>query len=303
MKPPFSLTKKMTDPLDKSAYWKAKRREQKKTKKELRRKQVEEILSQGGDPSQVLRPLRKKKRKEEDIIYHNQRVAIDLQFDNDMTEKESKLMVKQLYHIYGSNNNTENPLKLTLTSFNGPTSDGVRKIGGFEHWYCLKTTPEPYYDFFNKDELVYLTAESDNVLETLDENDVYVIGGLVDHNRLKGLCHKLAIEKNIRTARLPLSEYVDMKTRKVLTVNQVFEILLQKTIEEDWHVVLDKVIPKRKGAKIKKGEVEEEMKNMTLDVKEVNLDEKKIILDEKDSNSESIVSEVNELKEKDISME
>jgi hypothetical protein len=44
---------------------------------------------------------------------------------------------------------------------------------------------------------------------------VYVIGGLVDHNRSKGYCHARAIEKGFGHARLPIAEHVDLKTRKV----------------------------------------------------------------------------------------
>jgi Trm5-related predicted tRNA methylase len=45
--------------------------------------------------------------------------------------------------------------------------------------------PKNYLEAFPKQNIVYLTAESDTVLEELNDDDYYVIGGLVDHNRLK----------------------------------------------------------------------------------------------------------------------
>lgn len=36
---------------------------------------------------------------------------------------------------------------------------------------------------------------------------------------LQGLCHRLAVEKGIAHAQLPISDYIDMKTRKVLAIN------------------------------------------------------------------------------------
>lgn len=75
----------------------------------------------------------------------------------------------------------------------------------------------------------------------------YVIGGLLDHNSLKGHCLKLAKERGYEHARLPIAEHVTLRTRKVLTVNQVFEILLRYTESLSWKKSFFDVIPRRKG--------------------------------------------------------
>ena len=61
------------------------------------------------------------------------------------------------------------------------------------------------------------------------------------------LCLEKAKESGIRTARLPIGRYLaNMQTRKVLTVNQVFEILLKWVETRDWEEAFYAVIPKRK---------------------------------------------------------
>ena len=45
-----------------------------------------------------------------------------------------------------------------------------------------------YFDYFQaqkvpKEKLVYLTADSENIIDDLDPDAVYIIGGIVDRNR------------------------------------------------------------------------------------------------------------------------
>ena len=108
-----------------------------------------------------------------------------------------------------------------------------------------------------KEDIVYLTSESENVLKTFEPNKAYVIGGLVDHNLHKGLCHKLAKETGVSHARLPLEEFVEMKTRKVLTIDHVFQIIGEVVSQkQDWTSAILKVLPSRKEVEVKESTVE-----------------------------------------------
>uniref|UniRef100_A0A1I7WJ20 tRNA (guanine(9)-N(1))-methyltransferase n=1 Tax=Heterorhabditis bacteriophora TaxID=37862 RepID=A0A1I7WJ20_HETBA len=108
-------------------------------------------------------------------------IAIDMSFDNLMSEKDRRRTVQQLNWCYSVNRRAPDPLQFHIVSFDGP----CRNV-----WY--PTT----------------------VLTRLDKQEVYVIGGLVDHNSHKGLCLDLARHKGYKHARLPIDEFVQMKTRK-----------------------------------------------------------------------------------------
>lgn len=110
--------------------------------------------------------------------------------------------------------------------------------------------PEPKEEY--KD-IVYLTSDSPYTLDRLEPNKSYIIGGLVDKNREKGLCYRRAREKGIRTARLPIGHFMVMQSRQVLATNHVVEIMLKWLEYEDWGKAFIAVIPKRKGGALKSG--------------------------------------------------
>lgn len=101
-----------------------------------------------------------------------------------------------------------------------------------------------------KENIVYLTSDSPNELSDFDDSKVYIIGGLVDHNHHKSFCYDLAVKNGLSHGRLPIGKFLSMKTRSVLTVNQVFQIVCKYTECRDWQKAFVSTLPKRKGAEV-----------------------------------------------------
>lgn len=110
--------------------------------------------------------------------------------------------------------------------------------------------------------LVYLTSDSPHTLTCLSPYTSYIIGGIVDKNRHKGLCYKRACEQGIPTAKLPIENYMKMQSRTVLAVNHVVEIMLKWLEIKDWGEAFVSVIPKRKGAVLKIGDSKNEQASL-----------------------------------------
>jgi tRNA (guanine9-N1)-methyltransferase len=179
-------------------------------------------------------------------------------------------MSSQLSFIYSINRLSSQPfLNVAFTSFEKRLKDRLDIVshGTLNKWTRISCMPESLGDIVQKQKddeespfkgqsLVYLTADSEEELETLKEDETYIIGGIVDRNRYKvrvrpfsfrirtierlcaganqkkkknadlsirqNLCRDKAQGLAIRTARLPIGTYLaEMPTRKVLTVNQV----------------------------------------------------------------------------------
>lgn len=90
------------------------------------------------------------------------------------------------------------------------------RVPGYDRW-IIEKEDRSYIEAFEvqKENLVYLTADSENVLDELDPKAIYVIGGLVDRNRWKGITMKKAEEQGIKTAKLPIGTYLKMSSSQV----------------------------------------------------------------------------------------
>lgn len=54
-----------------------------------------------------------------------------------------------------------------------------------KYLFQIEFNSKSYLDIFPKENIVYLTSESENVIEEFQDNMYYIIGGLVDHNEHK----------------------------------------------------------------------------------------------------------------------
>lgn len=99
--------------------------------------------------------------------------------------------------------------------------------------------------------LVYLSPNSDHVLEELNPSDCYVIGCIVDRGEKVPLTLDKATKLNIRTARLPIDRFVSFRMHKELNLDHVMQILLTAKDSSDWQKKIIKHIPNHKYAKKK----------------------------------------------------
>ncbi|KAF5393037.1 hypothetical protein D9757_001194 [Collybiopsis confluens] len=215
-------------------------------------------------------------KKKQKVIEFGGKVVLDLGFDKLMSEKEINSLTSQLAYTYSANRNSAYPFDLLCTSVDGRTRERLEAIGdaaymrwshtewwqdGYEGLWseggASPPTAQGTADHAAKQSVVYLTADSGEEIEELKPDEIYIIGALVDHNRYKNLTLEKANSQSIRHARLPIGKYISsLPTRKVLTVNQVFEIMLKWVETKNWEEAFNCIIPKRKfleGGKKNKG--------------------------------------------------
>jgi tRNA (guanine9-N1)-methyltransferase len=213
------MSKRAVKRLLKQELWEAtkdERRQAFKDKKKRKREEDRKLIEQG-----LLEPRASPKRiKPEEQEWSKMNVVIDCEFNSYMVEKEINSMQTQIMRCYSANKSSKHPCPMTVTSFGGDLEAVFdKKTPSKAQWKGIDFVSESYLDKFDKDKLVYLSADSDNVAHELDESKVYIIGGIVDKNRHKGLCQDKASKQGIPTVQLPIGEHLQMASRKVLTVN------------------------------------------------------------------------------------
>lgn len=230
----------------------------------------------------------------------------DCQFDGLMTENEMISLASQLTRCYSDNRKAPFKAQLAVSSFGGKLKKRFDTVlvGSHENWHDIEFSEKDFAEVAQLakqsmgspkggaiagalarpessegedaqiedsdspvEEIVYLTSDSPNTLHKLKPFSTYIIGGLVDKNRHKGICYQRAMDRNISTAKLPIGEFLQMQSRQVLTTNHVNEIMLKWLQLGDWGEAMMQVMPKRKGA-VSRTETEEAKKEASSGFKE-----------------------------------
>lgn len=223
--------------------------------KSLTPTQREELLR---TRSETLRTFRAEERKRKEglrealLTQTRYNVCVDLGWNKHMHDKEIKSLCRQLMYSYNAIRRSvmdgRTPLALTICGIDDSIRSMLSTIAnGWELW-PIKISDEQLSSVHDVKKIVYLTHDAEDVLETLNESDVYVIGGIVDRNRLKGATKTKADELGVRSARLNLDSYVSMEHgTRVLTVNHCVDILIYVANGMSWNDAYKNVLPDRKG--------------------------------------------------------
>lgn len=254
---------------EKAQFWKAKRAEKKARKKE--RSSAKREVQQAN--WEKLSEEEKRTLREKALALHEERqkhkqeqaencranfessrtpiIVFDLAFWSTMNTPGKKSTIAQIKFSYSALKGSLFSFKPVFTSFDpeDPLLVALRDFEGFKA-YQPEFYEAPLQEVFaaKRQSVVYLSADSKNLLETVSDGMIYVIGSFVDHNSQKGATENAAKAMQIETARLPIAETLkDIgNICKVLTVNHVTDCLVTFKSTNSWERAFEALPTRRR---------------------------------------------------------
>lgn len=178
-----------------------------------------------------------------------QPLVFDMDYENFMKPVELRNTVSQLLESEGWNRKNVDPFHLYFCNLKLDSAYHRHLVKCYsEKWdkLLLTATEKSPVDIFPKDSIIYLTADSPNVMTTFKHDKIYIIGSLVDKSVQTGISLAKAKRLNLATERLPLDKYLQWDIgNKNLTLDQMVRILLCMKNTGNWEEAL-KFVPRRK---------------------------------------------------------
>ncbi|EHB14878.1 Mitochondrial ribonuclease P protein 1 [Heterocephalus glaber] len=178
-----------------------------------------------------------------------QPLVFDMAYDNYMKPEELNNTIRQLLESEGCNRRDVDPFHIYFCNLKPDSAyhrELVKRYGKKWDKLFLTATEKSYVDLFPKNNIIYLTADSPNVMTTYKHDKIYIVGSFVDKNMQPGISLAKAKRLNLTTECLPLDKYLQWSTgNKNLTLDQMMHILLCLKNTGNWEEAM-KFVPRRK---------------------------------------------------------
>ena len=198
------------------------------------------------------------------------RVAVDTSYDQD-SQRAIRSVAKQLSECIGVSRRAAKAdravdVELTFASWRGTVAAHAVEHFNAARWSEPNLDPRDVEDIFPRGEsseeasasgsgsgrvapaprLVYLSPDAEEVLEEVDADTVYIIGGIVDL-AARGVAWSLpkANAAGIRAARLPIREHLPKVTNQILNIDTALKVLCEKYSGKAWTEALEAALPAR----------------------------------------------------------
>lgn len=161
-------------------------------------------------------------------VFEGQNLILDFSFSEDCLNSEYNSIVSQTQRIVKFNLESDQPFNLWFTSLqkNSSINQLLHKQNILSPKNFINHKEQHYIELFNKDQLVYLSPDADEIIDKFDKNAIYILGAIVDRYSDEPLTFNSSKKYGIKSFRLPLEKYVLLsKLATDLSFFSVFQML------------------------------------------------------------------------------
>lgn len=182
--------------------------------------------------------------------FQEQKVIFDCSYDQYMNPKAARYTAGHLTRAYMDNRKNLQPFDLHIHNSNR-TSETMKEIEKrmpnlHDPNFTIEVHDECFTDLYPRENLVYLTPESKNLLSDYNGRDIYVVPAVVDTGLKGPITMARPKQLQIRTAWFPINHYLSWGPgSKHLPLDIIIKILLDFKNKRNWKEAF-KHIPDRK---------------------------------------------------------
>ncbi|CAD8108059.1 unnamed protein product [Paramecium sonneborni] len=173
------------------------------------------------------------------------KIIIDCGFEENMSDKEQRSLARQISELYQENRKLDIPLKLYVTNIY-PILHKYLEQYHYKQWQLI-SDERLFIDIeeFKQANIVYLSPDGEEELQEIKEDEVYVIGGLVDRVIMKNATLNRSRQLGVRSAKLPIGQFIKKNYKKCLNVSTAALMISGWLQYKDWSKAFDSIVPQK----------------------------------------------------------